>query len=158
MDLPVTSQLRYFLHFNFWEEGKSLLDYQIQQIDSNKHYNTLSIFYYKQLFPYTSVCGTENYFKERVSNNLFYGLEHEFAICTYYKPKSGLGLRNYKFLTYPLRVLYYAIGLYLLKVSEEFINEYFKRHPNLESFYGGKLHYKANKLIVNSNTIFYRNH
>lgn len=151
-----SSQLGYFLEFRLWQEAKKLLDFQIQQMDKNKHYNTFSMFYYKQIAPTTSEISTETYFKQRVANNLFYGLKHEFALHDYVIPKASLGLRNHKFITYPMRVLYYSIGLYILKLSEDLFRENVKSNINLKSYYGGDLHFERDLLIIDHKTTFYR--
>ena len=48
----------------------------------------------------------KEYFTTRIANNRFYGLSKEFAVVSYTVPKSSLGLRRYKFMTCPMRVLY----------------------------------------------------
>jgi AbiA family abortive infection protein len=55
-----------------------------------------------------------------------------------------------------MRVLYYSVGLYLLKLSQEFLNEIYKKKDNIKAFYGGNITYKSNKLQVNKNNIYYR--
>lgn len=66
-----SSQLGYFLDFSLWQQAKKLLDFQIQQMENNKHYNTLSMFYYKQIAPLATALETEDYFNQRVASNLF---------------------------------------------------------------------------------------
>jgi AbiA family abortive infection protein len=151
-----SSQLGYFLDFSLWQQAKKLLDFQIQQMEKNKHYNTLSMFYYKQIAPTTAELETQKYFNERVANNLFYGLRREFALYDYVIPKAYLGLRNQKFLTYPMRVLYYSIGLYLLKLSEDLFTGYVKKNNKLKCYYGGDLHFNDSLLVINHETTFYR--
>ena len=43
------TQLGYFIDFNLWQDALSLLRFQIEQKKSNKHFNTLSMFYYEKL-------------------------------------------------------------------------------------------------------------
>ena len=59
---------------------------------------------------------------EKVANNRFYGLSKEFEIVPYTIPKSNLGLRRYKFMTCPMRVLYYAIGFICLNFLKGILN------------------------------------
>lgn len=151
-----SSQLGYFLNFTFWQQAKKLLDFQIQQMEKNKHYNTLSMFYYKQIVPLTTALETEDYFNQRVASNLFYGLKREFASHDYVIPKACLGLRNQKFFTYPMRVLYYSIGLYLLKLSQKSLQDYVKSNKHLNCYYGGSLHFEDKSLIINHKTTFYQ--
>lgn len=153
---PSSSQLGYFLDFSLWKEAKKLLDFQIKQMENNKHYNTLSMFYYKQIVSFSAALETEEYFNKRVANNLFYGLEREFAIYDYVIPKACLGLRNQKFFTYPMRVLYYSICLYLLKLSQETLQGYVKNNERLKCYYGGDLRFENESLVIKHETTFYR--
>lgn len=145
----------HFLTFQFWQDAKKLLDHQIKQVGDNKHYNTFCMFYYKKIFANIERCGTEEYYKQKIANGLFYTLEREFAVKTYAKPKAGFGIRNYRFLTYPMKVLYYAFGLYLLRLSQEFLTEYVKKQTKIKSYYGGKLSFKDNKLVFNKKNTYY---
>jgi hypothetical protein len=75
----------------------------------------------------------EEYFYKKVACNLFFGLEEEFAIIPYVVPKAGLGLRNYKFLTYPMRAVYYAVGLYLVKLSDEYLKNFYRKRKQIRA-------------------------
>lgn len=110
------STLGHFLTFSLWKQALKLLNFQIGCQSSNRHFKTLSMIYYQTLIPATKELENEDYFKHKIASNLFYGLEKEFAIHPYVVPKAGLGLRNYNFFTYPMRVLYNAVGLYMLKL------------------------------------------
>ena len=150
-----TKQLGYFINLALWEDALKLLEFQIQQKQSNRHFNTLSMFYYEKLDLKCLNDTAEEYFNIKISTSLFYGLTKEFAVYSYVIPKPGLGLRDCKFLTYPMRVLFYTVGLYLLKLSQQFLKETKKRTYNIESFYGGKLIYEGQKLKLNKNDIYY---
>ncbi|MFM5960866.1 MAG: hypothetical protein ACKOQ2_27580, partial [Dolichospermum sp.] len=95
-------------------------------------------------------------FNIKISSSLFYGLKKEFSVISYVVPKPGLGLRDYKFFTYPMRVVYYAVGLYLLKLSQEFLVETYKPIKSINAFYGGNLTYKSDQLQLNSKNIYFR--
>ena len=114
------------------------------------------MFYYEKLDITCPNHAIQEYFNIKISSSLFYGLKKEFAIHSYVIPKSGLGLRDYKFFTYPMRVIYYAVGLYLLKLSQEFLIETYKKIETIDAFYGGNLSYKDKKLQLNSKNIYYR--
>ncbi|MEG3436172.1 AbiA family abortive infection protein [Pannus brasiliensis CCIBt3594] len=150
------TQLGYFITYNLWQDALKLLKFQIKQKKSNRHFNTLSMFYYENLDVNCLEDDAGKYFDVKISTGLFYGLKKEFAVLSYVIPKLGLGLREYKFFTYPMRVVYYAVGLYLLKLSQEFLNETYKKIPRIESFYGGNLHYKSGKIQLTSTNIYYR--
>ena len=100
------SRQDHFLTYELWREALKLLNFQIDAQKENRYFKTVSMIYYKSLDGYINRLESEEYFKEKISNNLFYGMEDEFAIYSYIIPKSGLGVRNYKFFTYPMRVLY----------------------------------------------------
>ena len=100
------SSLGYFLDFELWQNAIRLLNFQIAQKQKNRHYNTLSMFYYERLGPAVNALSTEDYFNDKVASNLFYGLGREFVVFPYNIPKPGLALRSYKFFSYPLRAVY----------------------------------------------------
>ncbi|MEH2318974.1 AbiA family abortive infection protein [Nostoc sp.] len=150
------TQLGYFVSFSLWQDALDLLNYQIKQKQTNRHFNTLSMFYYEKLDTICLNNAAQDYFDIKISSNLFYGLKKEFAVLSHVTPKPGLGLRDYKFFTYPMRVIYYAVGLYLLKLSQEFLTETYKKIGNIEAFYGGNLIYKLEKLQLTSKNIYYR--
>ena len=124
----------HFLTYELWQDALRLLNAHVEGQESNKHFKTLSMIYYKKLGNSIKQLETDDFFEKYVINNLFYGLESEFAIYPYVMPKSGLGLRNYKFLTYPMRAVYDAIGLYLLKLSDEFLKNYYRQNLKYSVF------------------------
>ncbi|MDJ0744959.1 MAG: AbiA family abortive infection protein [Xenococcaceae cyanobacterium MO_167.B27] len=144
-----------FIDFKLWTEAKQLLDFQISQIDKNRHYNTFSLFYYKNLKnAETKQCGKQDYFDSKIANNLFFALEKEFFTYKIAKPKDGLGLRNYNIFSYPMMILYYSVGLYLLKISQEWIDRTKSNYSDIQSFYGGDLKFKGDDLQF-KNKIYY---
>ena len=152
-----TPQLGYFLDYRrHWVEALELLKYQLKTKGENRHFNTLEMFYYEKLEEFFEKLESEEYFNTRIVNNLFYGLR-EFAIIPYTIPKSNLGLRRYNFMTCPMRVLYYAVGLYLLELSEEYLKDY-KSHEHIHTNYGGNLHLEAGKLNRRLDNIYYQSH
>ena len=152
-DMP---QLGYFLDYDrHWLQALRLLKYQLKTKikKKNRHFNTLEMFYYEKFEESFKELESREYFDTRIANNLFYGLQ-EFTVVPYTIPKSNLGLRRYKFMTLPMRVLYYAVGLYLLKLSEEYLKDY-KSHKHIHANYGGNLYFEADKLKLNFNSIYY---
>ena len=124
--------LSHFITIEMWQNALKLLNFQIQQRQKNKHYNSLSIFYYEKLGSSIEVLKTEEYFRERIASSLFYGLTKEFSAITYIVPKFGLGLRKLTFLTYPMRAVLYSIGLYLLRLTQEFLTEQFTHRRHIQ--------------------------
>jgi len=151
-----TTQLGYFINFDLWQDALDLLNFQIKQKKNNRHFNTLSMFYYEKLDIDCLNHAAQDYFNIKISSSLFYGLKNEFSVLSYVIPKPGLGLRDYRFFTYPMRAVYYSIGLYLLKLSQEFLIETYKKIDSIEAFYGGNLSYRSNKLQINPRDIYYR--
>lgn len=151
-------QAGYFLTFETWMSAKKLLDYQINSKARSKTYNTLNFYYFDKIKNKTSKTGQKTYFKERISNNLFYGLEREFFFHKYTIPKTGIGLRNYCFFSYPMQQVMYAFGLYLLKVSQQYLIS--KKNVNIKSYYGGDLKFNisTDELILNKKTTLYYSH
>ncbi|MGI0010101.1 MAG: hypothetical protein ACREAE_01725, partial [Nitrosopumilaceae archaeon] len=150
-----TGTLGHFLNFELWQEAIKLLNFQVAAQETNRHFKTLSMIYYKKLGDTVHVLSDAEYFSMKVANNLFYGLQDEFVIYPYVTPKPGLGLRNYKFLSYPLRVLYYAIGLYFLRISDEYLRNFYAKRSNICSYYGGSLRFENNNLVVTKNNIYF---
>ncbi|PRY08963.1 AbiA family abortive infection protein [Pontibacter ummariensis] len=136
-----------------WLEAKKLLDFQINNKKTNRYYNTLNFFYFESILDKTKKVGTKTYFKEKVHNNLFYALEKEFFFYKYTLPKDGISLRRYFFFGYPMQVFYYAVGIYLLKVSQQFLTDYSRK--NHHCFYGGNLKFEKDKLNINSTSTTY---
>ena len=152
-----TPQLGYFLDYNrHWLQALDLLKYQLERKKKNRHFNTLEMFYYEKLKQSFEELESEEYFKTRIANNLFYGLK-EFTVVPYTLPKANLGLRRYKFMTLPMRVLYHAVGFYLLELSQEYLQDY-KSHEHIHTNYGGKLHLEASKLKLKPNSVYYYSH
>ena len=153
-----TPQLGHFLDYNrHWLEALELLKSQLEVKKKNRHFNTLDMFYYEKLENSFGELKNVEYFNSRIANNRFYGLRKEFAVFPYTIPKSDLGLRRNKFMTCPMRVLYYAVGVYLVELSQQFL-EHYKSPPHIHSYYGGDLTYdvKEGKLSRNYNSIFYK--
>ena len=155
MEQNATS-LGHFLDYKLWGEGLGLLKFQLECKKKNRHFNTLSMFYYERLGSSVDQLSTEEYFKSIVANNLFYGLSREFAAFPYVIPKGGIGLRKYKFMTYPLRTLYYSIGLYLLKLSQEFLTEYVGSIKSIQSYYGGDIKFEKDSLILTKDNVYFK--
>ena len=59
-----------------------------------------------------------------------------------------------------MRILYYSIALYLLELSQEFVVDYRKYHPNIHSFYGGNLFldWGSSELRLTHDSIWYKSH
>lgn len=157
------SQLGYFLDFHLWEDAIRLLEFQVNS--KNKHFNTLSMSYYRKVKKRLKSFKKKNYFEQKVASNLFYGLQEEFRVHSYGIPKSnGLGIRNYKLLTPSLRTLHYSIGIYLVVLSNDFLQSYHKSNKHIRSYYGGKLIAETVdgrtglKASLKSDDIYFRSH
>ena len=150
-------QLGHFLKHRHWRDALCLLRYQLKRKEKNGHFRTLEMSYYEELKESLKALEDEKYFKARVANNLFYGLTNEFAVIPYTIPKSNLGLRRYKFMTCPMRVLYYAIGIYLLRLSREYLNGY-ECHKRLSAYYGADLKVCKGKLKLEPNSVYFASH
>jgi AbiA family abortive infection protein len=152
------STMGHFLTFSLWREALKLLNFQIDCQSTNKHFKTLSMIYYQKLGDEIKELESEDYFKQRVVSNLFYGLEEEFSIHPYIVPKTGLGLRRYGFFTYPMRALYYTVGLYLFRVSKEFINNFYNTRRQLKSYYGGRLYFQGDELQLTKSSVYFKDY
>ncbi|MBL3656762.1 AbiA family abortive infection protein, partial [Fulvivirga sediminis] len=147
------TQVGYFLTYDLWKSAKDLLDYQINDRKDYKIYNTFNFLYFEQVIRKTERLKSKAYYNERISNNLFYGFEREFFLHKYTIPKIGAGLRNYYFFSYPMQQLMYAFGLYILRVTHEFLTG--EKGKKIKSFYGGDLKFEKNKLVLKEKTTLY---
>ncbi len=157
MDKLDNLTLKHFLRFELWAEAKRLLDFQIAQKKNNKFFNTFNFYYFERISKNARVIGEEKYFNEKVCNNIFYGLEKEMFFYHYTVPKQGMGLRKLFFFGYPMAVLQYAIGLYFLRLTTQFIKDH--KRNNIMAYYGGDLQLDTasnKKLILGKKNIFYR--
>src|SRR3990170_5346749 len=84
-------QFGYFLDFNYWKEALKLLNFQIEQRKTNKHYNKLNFFYFERIKNEMKNLDSIDYYNHKIANNLFYGLEKEFFYYNYPLPKPGFG-------------------------------------------------------------------
>ena len=150
------STLGNFLDFSLWQQALKLLNFQIACQGGNRHFKTLSMIYYQRLGSTVRELESEDYFEKKVASNLFYGLGDEFAVYPYVIPKAGLGLRRYNFFTYPLRAVHYAVGLYLVKLSEEFLGNFYSSRQQLRSFYGGKLYFQDDELQLTKTNVYFK--
>jgi AbiA family abortive infection protein len=157
--------LGYFINHDIWMAAKQLLDYQINDKEKHKIYNKLNFKYFEDIKKKTKITSKKSFFDERVANNLFYALKREFFFHRFTIPKTGIGLRNYVFFSYSMKLVAYSIGLYLLKVTWQYIqgkknSEKNQEKSKIKSFYGGDLKFKADsyELILNSETTIYTEH
>jgi AbiA family abortive infection protein len=162
-DRPIyPGEIRHFLDFSFWQNAIKLLKYQLElKRKGHNHFKKFSMFYYDKLEPIASALDDLEYFDKRVASGLFCGLSKEYFIESYRVPKwNGVGLRNYKFISYPLRVLYYAVGLYLVKLSQEYLSDYLANtKERVFSYYGGKLAFDKQELIpLKKNCVYFLEH
>ena len=56
-----------------------------------------------------------------------------------------------------MRVLYYAIGVYLLELVQEYLKDY-RSHKHIRSNYGGNLGLEKEELIPNPDRIYYKSY
>ena len=155
----IAPRLGYFLEHSHWLEGLKLLKYQLEIKKENRHFRTLEMCYYEKLEQSLEKLEDKEYFNTRIANNLFYGLRKEFAVFPYMIPKSNLGLRRYKFMACPMRVLYYAVGIYLLELSKDYLKENHCSLDRIHASYGGKLSLNdEGKLKLKPDRIYYKTH
>jgi AbiA family abortive infection protein len=139
-----------------WVKSLDILEFQISEINKNRHYNKFSLFSYRNKSDTSRLLlASEDYFQSRVANNLFYGLEEEYKVIPYLLPKTGGSRRNSKYLSYPLQAIHNAIGVYLLNLTKGIQLRVDKKH--IFSLYGADLErfYEAKKPDKCSKALFY---
>lgn len=137
-----------------WAQALDLIEFQVSQINKNRHYNKLSTFSYRNKSQRSrQVLQTADYFESHVANNLFYGLEKEFRSIPYLLPKAGGSRRNTKYISYPLLTVHNAIGIYLLELTK-----LFREHSKEKySWYGADLDnfFASTKPYKRAQALFY---
>lgn len=140
-----------------WLSALELMEFQVSQVNKNRHYNKLSSFSYKNKSQASrQALASHKYFISRVANNLFYGLEKEFRTIPYLLPKAGGSRRNTKYISYPLLAVHNSIGIYLLELTRTF-----REHSKEKfSWYGADLDhfYVSTKDGKRSQALFYLPH
>lgn len=135
-------------------QALDLIEFQVSQINKNRHYNKLSTFSYKNKSQESRAALQDtDYFKSRVANNLFYGLEKEFRSISYLLPKTGGSRRNTRYISYPLLAVHNAIGIYLLELTK-----FFREHSREKySWYGADLDrfFASTKPYKRAQALFY---
>lgn len=156
-----TFGLGYFLEEKVWQDAIQLLNFQIEQKKTNKYFNTLSFNYYETISTiFNGLIDQESFYSSKLSNNFFYGLEQEFFSKQYSVPKSSYGVRKNYFFSYPMRIIHYSIGLYLLRLSSDLIDNYLRNSRSIKSYYGGNLKYESenDSIVLKPANVYYRNH
>lgn len=148
-----------FLNYNLWAEAKKLLDYQIEAKKKNAHFKNLSMYAYEKITDTEKdKIESEQYFEKYIATGLCYLFPQIFYAKTYGVPKSGLGIRKFQFISYPLRILHYAIGLYIYNLTDIFRENVLCVNDEISSFYGGSLRKDAGSFIRDYQTIYYKPH
>lgn len=144
--------------FNFWEEAIKLLDKQLELKQDNKHFAKLNMFYYEYVKSnYDEKKYSKDYYNLVIKTGYIYSLEEHFFNKNYYIRKDKFRLRKISFTSYFARLYHYMIGLYLLKLTNDFHNNYYLKNKNIRSYYGGNLKYNNdNNLILKQENIYYR--
>lgn len=154
----------HFLEHRHWRQAVTLLEYQLERKKTNRHFNTLEMTYYQKMRKSFNRLKSDKYFITRVANNLFYGLSREFAVIPYTIPKPNLGLRRYKFMTCPMRVLYYAVGIYLIELSKDYLKaSHGTQKARIHASYGGNLQFNEHGKLIKKpepipDPIYYKPH
>ncbi|MFJ7993295.1 AbiA family abortive infection protein [Peribacillus frigoritolerans] len=152
------ASIGYFININFWRDSYRLQEKKIDLMEKNSHFVTLNVNYFSRIKKSNRrLYSTKDYYESRVENNIFYDLSNEYSIKKYAIPKNVYGLRNYSFISYGLNLIHNSIGLYLLKITDDFIYNYYKKINTIQSFYGGSIRYQNNEINFSQNNIYYRN-
>ena len=153
------SSLGYFLNHKIWKDACELENNKIEYMNNNMHFCTLNIDYFNKLGKSRrDKISKKNYFENRIANNLFYGLGNEFFIEEYAYPKKIYGIRNYKFISYSMNCIHNSIGLYILKISDDFIRNYYNKIQSISSEYGGNITYNDKQISFSKNNLYYLKH
>lgn len=146
----------HFLSYEIWKEACKLLEAQVQYKKDGKNiFRTLPFYYYESLTDIDrEKVRQENYYQHYIASNLCYALKKEFFWYDFSLPKPGIGIRKHTFFSYPFLALYYAVGLYLFKLSTQLVRDIKGDNKGkLYIFYGGNLQWGESGV----NTNYYEN-
>lgn len=62
----MTTSLGYFITYEVWREALRLLDFQVAAKQKNRHFATLSSFYYEKLGTSVEELREQTYFEEKI--------------------------------------------------------------------------------------------
>lgn len=72
-------------------------------------------------------------------------------------PKNRFAYRKMSYNSLVVRLISNAIGLYLFKVSEKFVNEFINnKESHISSRYGGKILYNKNGISIKQENLYYK--
>lgn len=147
-----------------WADALELVEQQIGFRKDYWHFRTPSMYAYS-LLPESDrrALRDPDYYHSYIASGLFYALEDVFRVIRYPVPKgrAGLGRRRAAFMSYPMRAVYYAMGLYIGKLANEFREEYVrtpKRRERIEQFYGADLPFGAPTMKFSHRRLYYKHH
>lgn len=151
-------QLGIFTDYELWKDGIELIERTVNLIPTSKHFNSFFMNYYENLnLNYKILVKSEEFYSQKVENSLFYNYDKDFFCIKYPKSKSIFRVRDCRFLSYPMLNIHNMIGIYLLKLTYDFINESIKKSSNIFSFYGGEFKIQENKLYYDDGDLYYYN-
>lgn len=147
-----------FTNFELWEKAIEIIETTIKLSEKNRHFNTISIDYYKKLKEtYKNEVKSQNYYDTKIKNFLFYGYNTEFFSLDYLKPKTMYSARKVKFLSYPMLAIHNMIIIYLYNLLNPFYENYIKKNKRINSFYGGNFSVKDKKFYYKEDSLYYYN-
>lgn len=151
-------QLGIFADYELWKDSIELIEKTVDLIAVNKHFNSFIMNYYKRLnINYKILIKSEGFYSQKVENALFYNYDKDFFSIKYPKSKSIFRVRDCRFLSYPMLNIHNMIGIYLLKLTYDFLNESIIKNPSIFSFYGGEFKIQENKLHYVDGGLYYYN-
>lgn len=144
--------------YDEWKDAYEILEAQINLMNKNKHFNTLNLQYFSSLDSnYKEYVKSKDFFEKYINNSLFYGLEDVVFNDIYYMPKNRFAYRKMSYNSLVVRLISNAIGLYLFKVSEKFVNEFINnKESHISSRYGGKILYNKNGISIKQENLYYK--
>lgn len=152
-------QLGSFSTYSLWQEAIQLIDRTVLLKDSNFHFNTFIINYYDNLTQeYKEKIASEKFYNSRIKTSLFYNYKEDFFILNHLKTKSSYGIRECKFLSYPMLAIHNLIGIYLFRLVDNFLQEYINKNNNIFSYFGGNFKIQENKFFYSNYNLYYYNY
>lgn len=142
-----------FLAYRDWENACDLLKFQISRKVENRHFNTLSLHAYQNQS--IDDLQSEAYFDCHIKNGLAL-FRADVTYSTHFPaPKGTFRYRHWTFISLQMRLLYYALGLYISRQLTDL-----PAHHKVDSRYGAHVqHFQEDgKIVLEKSYVYYKKH
>ncbi len=143
MSPPKNYHFGYFLKEHHLQKAKDLIRLQLDQ--ESYHFNSLDFEIYRREKSIPKNFSISKFYDEFVEKDSFYNNPSRFQNLSYTIPKSRFGIRRFNFTSAYLKLMYYALGFYILELVSPWLDElesFRKTFERINTFYGGGINFE----------------